>query len=126
MHSDKLIADLINKYKTTPSTELEIRFRDVDKETFEKVYSEVLAKYKAAGIEYSVNTISENVFERAGAQKTDRVRYIRKQVFDCSQKDAKGGCKKVVDRYEQKIPILRPIHMKDYMRYGIHLSKEVE
>lgn len=69
---------MIAQYRTTPNTELELRFR-FERESFEKLFRTLagIPKVKAE-LENSINVISRNIYER----KDDRAQYIRKISFD--------------------------------------------
>jgi hypothetical protein len=117
----KALNDVVRRYKEEDNVELEIRFKEVSSEVFSSVYSALAGSpdHTFDKIEYSINTISENVYERGGISKPDRVKYIRHQEFS-------SAGEKIADRYAQKIPLIRPIHIPDYIRYSVHLSKELE
>ncbi|QYB17642.1 putative mRNA-capping enzyme [Pacmanvirus S19] len=123
--TDKMINELINKYAQETANlsageniELEIRFKDTTRDAFEAVYNAINDNPEFANpiLECSVNVISENVYERSVGGKTDETQYIRKMTFE------KGSI--ISDEYMQKIRLMRPIQMNDYIKYSVGLSRE--
>lgn len=123
--SDKLIGEMLTRYKTESANiskgdnvELEIRFKDVSKDMFEQLYQAINGnpEFGNGVLECSINTISENVYERSIGGKVDETRYIRKMVF------TKGI--KTEDSYNQKSRLMKPVYVNDYIKYSVGLSKE--
>ena len=122
--TDKLIAELITKYKTEniglsgENIELELRFKDTTRDAFESIYNAVKVNlaFTNPTLECSVNVISENVYERNIGGKTDDTQYIRKLVF----KDGNV----IADNYSSKLRLTRPVQINDYIKYSVGLSKE--
>lgn len=128
--TEKLLNELFMKYKDQASLakgenlELEIRFKDITRDAFETLYTEI---YNASGsaskaefsdpvLECSVNIISENVYEKSTAGRADETQYIRKITFK--------GSTPIADTYHQKIRMARSVTVPDYIKYSVGLSKE--
>ena len=123
-YTDKLLNELIAKYKTEniglgkDSIELEIRFKDITRDAFESIYESVKTSkaFSNPTLECSVNVISENVFERNVAGKSDDTQYIRKMTFTDGNVTA--------DTYMSKQRLTRPVQVNDYIKYAVSLAKE--
>ena len=123
-YTDKLLSELIAKYKTeniglgNDSIELEIRFKDITRDAFESIYESVKTSktFSNPTLECSVNVISENVFERNVAGKSDDTQYIRKMTFTDGNVTA--------DTYMSKQRLSRPVQVNDYIKYAVSLAKE--
>lgn len=121
----KLIDEMLLKYQQEVANvspkdniELEIRFKDINREAFEDIYNAISDNKEFANpeLECSVNFISENVYEKSTRDKADNTQYIRKMVF------TKGLV--TSDTYMQKTRIMKPVQMSDYTKYSIGISKE--
>lgn len=123
--TEKLLNEMFTKYRTEAASapaqeniELEIRFKDITREAFETLYTAILnnPEFSNPSLECSVNIISENVYERGIGGKTDDTQYIRKITFK--------GSSVVADVYLQKARLMRAVHVTDYIKYSVGLSKE--
>lgn len=127
--TEKLLNELFAKYKdqstlaSGTNLELEIRFRDITRDAFETLYTEIYAsssgvkpEFAQGKLECSVNIISENVYEKSTSGHADETQYIRKITFK--------GSTPIADTYHQKIRIARPVTVADYIKYSVGLSKE--
>ncbi len=122
--NERLLGDMFSKYKEEASgsgsnIELEIRFKDITRDVFEALYTELYKsdEFVNPTLECSVNIISENVYER-NSGKSDDTQYIRKLIFK--------GSNVIGDTYMTKSRILRNVHISDYTKYSVGLSKETE
>lgn len=115
---NKFANDIISKYKKETNLEFEIRFRDINKGSFRAIFEALKKdpKYSSGTLEFSINTISKNVFERATKIYSDNTQYIRHQIFT-------NGIK-TEDKLTQKIKVSKPVRMYDYIQYTINLNKE--
>lgn len=125
--TEKMLNELFNKYKADTASaqsgeniELEIRFKDITREAFEEIYKHISTsnEFGNATLECSVNVISENVYERNIGGKADETQYIRKIIFN------KGTV--IADTYLQKTRLVKPVHINDYIKYSVGLSRELE
>jgi hypothetical protein len=116
--TDKLLVSLLTKYKAEKDIpiELEIRFRSIKRDTFAEIFKVLNSnkEFVKGNIEYTINTISQNVFE-----KTSNVQYIRRQTFSLTGQKTK-------DEYVQKQKLLNPVTLNDYLTYVVTLSREGE
>lgn len=126
LQTDRLIVDLLNKYKQesdklTPNDniELEVRFKDINRDGFISLYNTIVesGEFAPGVLECSLNTISENVFERSSGSKYDSSQYIRKIAFNKGIAISEG-------EYIIKQRITKPVHVNDYIKYSVGLSKE--
>jgi hypothetical protein len=123
MSTDRIVNSLLTAYKNAHEGEgeLELRFKAIKFDAFKDIYNALnkSTEFKYGGMEYSINTISQNVYERTTQSKVDSTQYIRRQVFD-----NKG--KKIEDKLIQKKKLEKPLHINDYMSYNLVVSQETD
>lgn len=119
MSHDRILTEILTRAKTPPASpgvyELEIRFRKIDRETFEQVHAAVAASpdFGQATIEKSVNVTSENIYEDARDTST---RYILAMTYNNTT---------MVDKvYRSKMRAGRQATVHDYLTYAVNLSVE--
>ena len=123
--NEKLVNALLSKYlaestgEQKGSIELEIRLKDINKESFESIYNAISADgdFTNPRLECSVNIISENIYERNASGQSNEVQYIRKIIFE---KGAAAG-----DTYMQKMRLIKAVIIPDYVKYAIGLAREI-
>jgi len=120
------VNDILTAYKAeidkkpspgdTPSSpELELRFKDINREAFEALFTAISQdpSFTDPVLECSVNAISANIYEQS---KTDNTQYIRKMIFES------GSI--VSDTYAQKTRLMPPANVPGYVKYSVGLSRE--
>jgi mRNA capping enzyme/mRNA capping enzyme, catalytic domain len=113
----QLLDNVIARFTSEPGLELEIRIKNLTKETFSSIYEKVndaKDKFEFIGIEYSINTISENMLSSG---KFSHSNYIRKQVFDETGR-------KLTDDGLEKTTIMTPVKVSDFLDYNVNLARE--
>lgn len=97
--------------------ELELRFKDVTRASFESLYAGIRAdpEFGRGALECSINIISENILER-GKDRPDDTQYIYKISFLRGVKSAES--------YMQKTKLARSVTMHDYIKYSVGISRE--
>lgn len=140
---DKLLADLVDKYRAGPAPgstghnsgstglgspggadtvalELEIRFQDLTRETFEQIYQAVVKDegYSSPRLETTVNIISDNIYESSTGARNDNTQYIRRIVFNNGVATS--------DTYHTKERIGRSVMVPAYVKHTVSLARETD
>jgi hypothetical protein len=122
---DKTITELIEKYKSESLSsqshiELEIRYKNINYDIFHSAYMSLLSNsdFTNPQVECSVNVISSNIYEKNIIGKPDNTSYIRQIKYT-------NGIP-VSDDYIQKVRLVKPITIQEYLTYSIGLSSETK
>lgn len=124
-HTEKSLKDLLTTYKletdksagTKDNIELEVRFKDIDREVFEAMYNSMKSNpnFTNPQLTTTINIISENVYER-NQLSGNKNSYIRTIEFVNGKSSS--------DTYHTKSRLFRSVMVDDYVKYTVGLSKE--
>lgn len=111
---------MLNLYASSKQPlELEIRFKNINHDVFTILYNAALQKYKSAGLEFSINTIT-SIQSKRNNYITYHGSKLRQQIFDTNTN------KKISDKYiEKKHPAgLSALQFNDILAYSVNLNQE--
>ncbi len=110
--AQKLLENIIAKYKTSDDLELELRFRGITKDVFENIYKESISGKHKVELEQSINFITKGMNGQPPPQ------LIRKLLFENGELIKEEKVKKQL--------LARPVFISDYLDYTINLSSETD